>query len=145
MADRPLLTDEDQQQLADLIAACEHQTSAEIKIFLEPWCWGDPLRRARQKFKELHLHRTRLRNGLLLYVAYQSHRFAVVGDEGLCQKLPPQFWEHLRDELIELFRKFPLAEALGHAIRRCGRELSHYFPAVSPNPNELSNTIEFAQ
>ncbi|MCS6916285.1 MAG: TPM domain-containing protein [Chitinophagales bacterium] len=142
MTDRPLLTAQEQQFLAQAIADVEKQTTGEIKIFLEPECPTDPYVQAQKKFFELNLHQTRQRTGVLIYVAYQSHHFAVLADTGLHHQLPDGFWNNLRDELTEQFRNKPLAEALHHAVTRCGAALMRYAPAAPSNPDELSNRVE---
>lgn len=142
MSEPIVLTDDQRRQLARLIAALEQQTTGELKIVIEPFCDGDPLQCAQKHFFRLGLQHTRHRTGVLVYLAYVSRQFALLGDEGLHRHLPPDFWNALRDELIPLLQQKSVYEALQHALNRCGAELARFFPATTPNINELSDAVE---
>ncbi|HET7875067.1 MAG TPA: TPM domain-containing protein, partial [Methylomirabilota bacterium] len=70
---RRVFSDDDLEAMRAAIARTEAQTSAEIRLHLEPRVPrannGDALIRARQVFAHLGMHRTARRNGVLIYLA----------------------------------------------------------------------------
>ncbi|MFO1487862.1 MAG: TPM domain-containing protein [Verrucomicrobiota bacterium] len=62
------------------IRAAELQTSGEIRVFVSRKNVSDAVTAAQAEFARLEMHRTRERNGVLIYVAPLSQTFAVIGD-----------------------------------------------------------------
>ena len=87
------------------------------------------------------MHRTELRNGVLIYIALADKQFAIVGDSGIHQCVSNAFWEEVKEEMSKLFLATTPEEAICHGINRAGEKLRHYFPASNSNPNELSDEI----
>lgn len=140
---RNFFTKEEQQLLIDAIAGAELKTSGEIRVHIENFSFGSELKRAEKVFKKLNMHQTAERNGVLIYIASLSHKVAVVGDEGIHQKLGQEFWEQLVADLISQFKADKKAPALAGCIVKCGEQLGKYFPRKEDDKNELSNTISF--
>lgn len=140
---RNFFNKEEQQQLIDAIAGAELKTSGEIRVHIENFSFGSELKRAEKVFKKLNMHQTAERNGVLIYIASLSHKVAVVGDEGIHQKLGQEFWEQLVADLISQFKADKKAPALAGCIVKCGEQLGKYFPRKEDDKNELSNTISF--
>jgi uncharacterized membrane protein len=88
------------------------------------------------------MHKTEARNGILFFLAPDSHAFAVVGDQGIHEKVGPAFWDHVRDAAVTRFKEGKLADGLIAAIEACGEQLLHHFPYDGlTDQNELSNEI----
>ena len=138
-------TAEQHQQILDAIAEAEKDTSGEIRLFLENHCKADVLDRAAYLFGELNMHKTALRNGVLFYLAVVSHKFAVIGDAGINAKVPPDFWNHIKDVMQQRFAAGDFVTGLQEGIRMSGKALKEYFPYTSGDSNELSNDIVFGQ
>lgn len=131
-----------EQALIQSIEAAEAKTSGEIRVHVEPRCKEeDPFARAVALFAELEMHQTEQRNGVLFYIAYEDHRFAIVADEGIHQKVPPHFWEEVRDVMQAEFKAGKPLEACQKGIALAGEKLQHFFPADPSQGNELSNEI----
>lgn len=133
----------EQQQLVDAISQAELNTSGEIRLHLENFCFGNELERAKKVFVKLQLHRTRERNGVLIYMATLSRKIAIIGDEGIHSKLGTEFWNRLVEQLIGQLKKDRKADALAECIVECGKQLGKFFPLQSDDTNELSNDISF--
>jgi uncharacterized membrane protein len=140
---RNFFTKEEQQLLVDAISKAELCTSGEIRLHIENFCWGDGLKRAAKVFGELNMHQTAERNGVLIYIATLSRKVAVIGDEGIHQKLGSEFWDKVVDNLITKFKADEKAPGLAACIIECGEQLGKYFPRQGDDKNELSNTISF--
>jgi uncharacterized membrane protein len=134
---------QEQELLIDAIGKAEMRTSGEIRIHLENFCVGNEVRVAQKIFKRLNMHQTAERNGVLFYIATVSRKIAVIGDEGIHQKLGTAFWNTIAEDLIREFKANRKAEALAKCILECGEQLAKYFPRKDDDKNELSNTISY--
>ena len=140
---RKFFTPQEQQLLIDAIAEAELKTSGEIRVHIENFSLGSELKSAAKVFRKLNMHETAERNGVLIYIATLSHKVAVIGDEGIHQKLGQEFWEQLVARLIAQFKADRKAEALAACIVECGEQLGKFFPRRSDDKNELSNSISY--
>lgn len=106
--------------LEEAIKAAELKTSAEIVLHLDNFCWGNPLTTAKRRFASLGMYKTAERNGVLIYIATLSRKIAVLGDEGIFQKLGPVYWNEKVENLIKEFKANHKAEALTALILDLG-------------------------
>jgi uncharacterized membrane protein len=134
---------EEQELIVKAIQSAEKNTSGEIRVHLESFCWGDPIQRAEKLFTKLNMRATREQNGILIYIATESHKIAVIGDAGIHKKLGKEYWDKIVNELISKFKEGRQAQGLAKAIMDCGEQLKHYFPYNSDDKNELHDHISF--
>ncbi len=146
---RKFFTTDEQRQVREAIAAAEARTSGEIRLHVErdvprrkPIA-GDPYLRAREVFAQLGMHETAERNGVLIYLATRSRRFAVLGDEELHQRVGEDFWSEIRDLFAEHFRADRFVTGLTAGIALVGERLRKYFPHRDDDLNELSDDISY--
>lgn len=136
-------TKEQQKQVTNAIAEAELNTSGEIRVHIESTCKEDVLDRAAFIFKELEMHKTELRNGVLFYLSVEDHKLAILGDSGINSQVPKNFWLEIKDFLISEFRNGRYAEGLREGILKAGIQLKQHFPYQKGDVNELSNEISF--
>jgi uncharacterized membrane protein len=153
MARRPawaqgFLGDADFDAITRAIQSAESRTSAEIRVHLERRVPRSLLRsrpevltRAQHVFRRLGMHRTAERHGVLIYVAVEEHRLAVVGDEGIHARVGPDHWNHVRDLMVEELRAGAPRAAMERAIEEVGRALAAHFPRRPDDRNELSDEV----
>lgn len=134
---------QEQQLLVNAIGEAELNTSGEIRLHIENFCFGNELKRAQKVFAKLQMHQTKERNGVLIYIASLSRKVAVIGDEGIHQKLGSEFWATVVDKLINQFKADKKAPALAECIIECGKQLGTYFPRQHDDTDELSNSISY--
>ena len=135
------LTKEQEQTLVDAIKVAEKNTSGEIRVHLEKASDVPPMDRALDLFYQLKMNETVQRNGVLIYVAIESNKFAILGDEGIHNKVTDSFWNATKDIVISHFRKKEYTIGLELAILDVGEKLKTYFPYQSDDVNELSDNI----
>lgn len=140
---RDFFDKQEQQLLVDAIASAELKTSGEIRLHVSNFCFGNEVKAAEKVFTRLKMHQTKERNGVLIYIATLSRKVAVVGDEGIHQKLSDEFWQKIVIQLIQKFKQNKKAEALSECIIECGEQLGNFFPRQSDDKNELTNTISY--
>ena len=132
----------DHARIVQAIKNAEARTSGEVRVFLQRGEITDPMAAARAQFTKLGMTRTRERNGVLIFVAPRSQKFAVVGDEGIHQRCGDAFWQQLVASMQERFRTENFTDALVHAIDRAGQLLSAEFPKQPDDRNELPNAVD---
>ncbi|MDX5421573.1 MAG: TPM domain-containing protein [Hymenobacteraceae bacterium] len=138
------ITPADEKTIMAAIKEAELNTSGEIRVHVESNCEGDVLDRATEVFAELHMHQTKLRNGVLFYVALEDHQFAVLGDAGINATVPDHFWEDITAEVVKYFKQKKYAEGLSRGIKMAGEQLKAHFPYDPKGDiNELSDDISF--
>ncbi|WP_321997810.1 TPM domain-containing protein [Draconibacterium orientale] len=132
-------------QITNAIRVAETNTSGEIRVHIEKHCAGDVLDRAAYIFEKLEMHKTELRNGVLFYLAVEDKRFAILGDGGINQKVPDDFWETTKEVVIAKLKEGKYAEALADGIIMAGEQLKTHFPYQDDDVNELSDEISFGK
>jgi uncharacterized membrane protein len=129
-------------RIGNAIKAAEAKTSGQIRVFLQRGKFEeDALARARTKFIQLGMEKTRERNAILIFVAPREQKFAVVGDEGVHQKCGEKFWQDLVARMRGHFLREDFTQALVEAIESAGELLARYFPKTGPSSNELPDEI----
>lgn len=137
-----LFNADERERIRQAIADAEKMTSGEIRVFFEPKSGTEnPYERALQLFAKLEMHKTALRNAVLFYFAHESHQFALVGDEGIYQKVQPTFWDDVLLTCIDLFKEKRYVEGLEHGIAEVGKRLKEHFPYGGDDKNELPDDI----
>ena len=140
----PLFGKEEQQRIVATIQEAEKQTSGEIKVHIEARCPdADVMERAKTVFGELGLHTTKEQNGVLLYLAHEDRKFAVLGDKGINEKVPSDFWESTKEKLRAHFKKNEFTEGLCEGIEEAGQQLKKFFPYQADDTNELPDDVSF--
>lgn len=136
-------TREQRDDIKQAIMNAELDTSGEIRVHIDSKCKGDVITRALEVFKKLKIHKTELRNGVLFYLAVKNRKFAVIGDEGINEVVPDDFWEELKSEMLDAFREEHFTDGLIDGITKTGNYLKKHFPYQTDDVNELSDEISF--
>ena len=89
------------------------------------------------------MHRTAARNGVLVYMAVRSRKFAVVGDEELHRRVGDGFWEDVVARMGEAFGEGRFVEGIEGGIGLIGEKLREFFPYRDDDVNELPDEISF--
>ena len=140
---KEIFTAEVQKQVVDAIEQAELNTSGEIRVHVEDECKDEVLDRAALVFGKLNMEKTELRNGVLFYLAVQDRKFAILGDEGIDQKVSDSFWDEITQVVIGEFKNGGYAEGLSKGIIMAGEQLESHFPYQEDDVNELDNDISF--
>lgn len=140
-----LFNTEEQEQIKLAIQAAEFQTSGEIRVFVEEKCADtDVFNRAVYQFNKLKMNETEQRNGVLIYLAVNDKKFAIIGDTGINEKVNTDFWESTKDLMIEHFKKSEMTQGLVEGIAKVGEQLKTLFPYDKNDKNELPDEIAFS-
>ncbi|NCP46170.1 MAG: TPM domain-containing protein [Flavobacteriales bacterium] len=139
-----LFTIAQQQEIIAAIKEAEKNTSGEIRVHIEKNCKEDVLDHAAFIFDELEMQQTALRNGVLIYLAVEDRKLAILGDAGINLKVPKGFWDEIKDVMITNFKEGKFTEGLSQGIILAGEQLKKHYPHEKENDvNELSDEISF--
>ena len=144
---RALLNDDDLAAIVQAVHAAEEGTSGEIRVHLERvvrrprGAAPDALARAREVFAQLGMHKTARRNGVLIYLAVEDRKVAIVGDEGIHARVGDAGWDRLRDAMVERLRRGEARAAVVEAVRDVGSVLARHFRHEKGDIDELSDDV----
>ncbi len=133
----------DEDRIVAAIGEAENQTSGEIRVHVEKHCPVDLMDRAVEVFANLHMHKTRYRNGVLIYIACYDHKFAIIGDAGINAKVEDDFWSREKKILEANFKESKFTDGICEAIQQVAQVLKRHFPYQSGDINELPDDISF--
>ncbi len=139
-----LFSKADREAIVNAIRSAEVSTSGEIQVHIESRCKGEVLDRAVKVFDTLKMYQTKDRNGVLFYLAVVDHRFAILGDAGINEVVPDDFWENIKEHMASYFKKGQFTQGLIDGIHMAGEQLGQHFPYQGDSDiNELPDEISF--
>jgi uncharacterized membrane protein len=132
----------DHDRIIEAIRKAEACTSGEIRIAIAPFFFGSLKRRSGRAFRRLGMSRTRLHNGVLIFVVPSRKQFRVLGDSAIHARVGQAHWDQVVSDLSVQFAAGDYTEGLVAAVEAVGRELARHFPAsIEDNPDELPNEL----
>ena len=142
---KDFFTKEQREDIRQAVVNAELDTSGEIRVHIETNCKGEVLDRAAFIFSKLGMQKTEKRNSVLFYLAVNHRRFAVIGDKGINAVVPEDFWDDIKNLLLNHFREARFTEGLIEGITLVGNKLKSHFPYQTDDVNELSDDISFGK
>ena len=106
----------------------EHKTTGEVRVVVMHKHVEDAVAAAQAEFLRLGMNQSKERNGVLIFVAPRSHKFAVIGDEAVHAKCGDEFWRKLADAMSGYFRKAEFSPGIIHGVQKAGDLLAEHFP-----------------
>lgn len=143
MKAKHFFTDLQKKALVEAISSAELNTSGEIRLHLTEHCKNDPRDEAVAMFGQLKMHQTEQRNGVLIFLAVVDKKFAIIGDKGINELVPEDFWDSIRDQMLSHFKNQEFDLGLIKGIEQVGEKLKKYFPIRNNDVNELTNDISY--
>jgi uncharacterized membrane protein len=134
---------EGQRRIAEAITDAERHTTGEICVHVTPRCRGNVIKRATRTFNRLHLYTTKRRNAVLIFVAYEARKLAILGDTAINEAVPKGYWDDEVEALTRFLKAGRPVDGLCEVIAHIGERLSQFFPGERDDENELSNEVTF--
>jgi uncharacterized membrane protein len=138
-----VFTEEEQLLIRRAVESAEMDTSGEIRVCIEKTCSEEVLDRAAKYFYKLDMDKTKLRNGVLIYLATVDRKFAIIGDAGINKVVPETFWDDAKHAMLEQLKLGKLVEGITTGVEMAGHQLQKYFPHLAADKNELPDDIAF--
>jgi uncharacterized membrane protein len=135
----------DAEKVKQAIIEAEKRTSGEIRVSVSPFFWGNVQRVAERAFDRLGMTRTKDSNAILFFIVPARKRFAVIGANGIHEKVGQDFWHKVVAAMANKFRAGHFTEGLIAGIEQVGESLATYFPYdPASDVNELSDDVDFS-
>jgi uncharacterized membrane protein len=141
MKEQDFLNQLHHEKIVAAIREAEQKTSGEIRVFVSRKLVDDPVIAAQAAFVELGMQKTAERNGVLIFVAPQVCKFAVIGDSAIHAKCGDVFWIEMRDSMGEHFRKSDFTQGIIFGIKKAADLLVQHFPRRPDDRNELPDDV----
>jgi uncharacterized membrane protein len=138
---RTFLSGDERERVVAAVREFERRTSGEIRVHLQERIDGSAKDEAARVFDKLGMARTRDRNGVLFFVGVRDRRFAVIGDTGIYEALPGNFWSGVVTCVEGRFANGQYAMGLIEGIRMAGTALANHFPPRPDDINELPDSL----
>jgi uncharacterized membrane protein len=136
-------SEDERKAIVAAIQKAEELTSGEIRVHIQPET-ERVLDDAAETFATLGIHKTKLRNGVLFFLATESKKFAILGDAGINTRVPEGFWNEISSCMSNLFKQGQFAKGLEEGILMAGKALQIHFPYdKTTDKNELSDDISY--
>jgi uncharacterized membrane protein len=124
----------DHDRVVEAIRTAEIGTSGEIRVMIARHKVEDAVVAAQEYFNHTGMANSRHRNGILIFVAPRSRKFAVIGDRAVHEKCGDAFWASLTEAMGSRFREGKFTEGVVHGIERAGELLGRTFPRSKDDP-----------
>ncbi len=133
----------DEPRIVESIRLAEGRSRGEIRIHVTEARVSDPVPEAVVAFERLGMTATAERNGILIFVAPENQKFAVLGDSGITSIVGTGPLDEIASAISAAFREARFTDGLVAAIEKAGDLLAAHFPSRqgAEEQNELPNTI----
>jgi uncharacterized membrane protein len=132
---------EEKIKIVKAIQAAEQDSSGEIRVHLLRSFRGEEIEESKKIFEKIGMTSTKDRNGVLFILGIQDRKLVVLGDQGIHEKVPSDFWDGINDRVLKEFKQKRFLEGLVIGIQLCGEKLKKFFPHQARDKNELSDQI----
>lgn len=121
------MTRRERNSIAAAIGKAEDGTTGRIAVRVIPDGAVDAFDRAKREFERAGLHRHRSANAALILVAPKAHRFALIGDRALHERVGDAFWNGVVEEARPYFARGAIVDGVVYAVGRIGEALRAHF------------------
>ena len=127
----------EEKRIMAAIRTAETASSGEIRLYVESICGDSVEKRTVEVFKKLEMYKTQERNAVLIYIAMESRKFAIFGDEGIHKKMGFSFWTNEAATLKSFLTEDQIVEGVCKVAVDIGEVLKVHFPRSTNDKNEL--------
>ena len=101
--------------------------------------------RATRYFMESGVYNTKDRTGILIFISIMERRVELLADSGINEKISPEKWQNIVDNIIKGIKHKDIASHLTESINKCGDLLAEHFPIQADDKNELTDDIDILE
>lgn len=136
---KTFFTGAEKEKIVEAIRQIEKNSSGEICVHLDAHKSGHVMDRAKRIFQKLGIAKTKHRNGILIYLSLSDRQFAILGDQGIHNRVGDQFWAEAAAKMGSAFSKGEFLKGVVDTIGWLGIYLKEHFPKEAGDKNELPN------
>lgn len=138
------LTKKDQKKIIKAIQKAEKNTSGEIRVHIHTGTSQDHFKAAIDLFETLKMNETQHRNGVLIHISPEDQNITIIGDIGIHQVTPENFWDEIKETIVKKFKQKEYVKGLTKGIKMAGKALKKHFPYQKGDINELPDEISWS-
>lgn len=128
MKTKHFLNQLEKDRLIAAIKEAELGNSSDVVLFINHKKVDDAMSAAHGVFTKLKLSQTTPQNSVLVFLAPESQKLAVIGGADLYKVLPPEWWSSLISKITTSFVGGRLTEGLLAGLHEIGTALRLHFP-----------------
>jgi uncharacterized membrane protein len=143
MKPKAFLKQLDHDRIVAAIREAEARSRGELRVHVANRDVDDVQQAAAKQFEAFGMTATAERNGVLIYVAPSSRKFAVIGDTGIHERCGASFWSEIASAMEAEFREGRFTDGIVKGVARAGEALATHFPraAGGADTNELPDEV----
>lgn len=111
----------DHAKIIKAIKEAEQKTSGPVRLYVSHRAVKDPIKAARWALARLGIHKHPDQNGVVIFVAPEAQKFAVIGDKRIHEKLKDEFWVQVVALIGEHFKTGEFTVGIVSAIAKVGQ------------------------
>ncbi len=143
MADiRDFISENDKKEIESAMLNADYKTTGEIRVRFERKAGRDALTAARNAFMKLGMRENPMQNGVLFYVSIFDRKLAIIGDDGINDKVGQPFWTRVLEAVTVKFKEKQYAIGLIGGINMVAERLAESYPdekiELKENPEALT-------
>lgn len=138
------LSKKDEHKIIAAIQQAEKNSSGEIRVHIEFEPSDNHMAKAVEVFQRLGMDKTQQRNGVLFHVSPKDHFFTIIGDTGIDEVTPADFWQEINALVLKHFKQENYVKGLCEGIKKTGKALKKHFPYQDDDINELPDEISYS-
>lgn len=138
-------TEQESDSIVNAIGKIEASTVGELRLHIEDLCAESPVDRAIEVFNKLGMYKTDHQTGILIYIATEDHKLAIIGDKGIHSILGEAYWNQIMTEMRQLIINESVYAGVMYGVQAVGEKLIEHFPEIRRPNNELSNEISYGR
>ena len=140
------LSAEDLTNIESVLTEVELKTSGELRLclkkkrgYLETGL--TPRELAVNEFYKLGMNNTADGTGVLFFILFDEHKFEIIADKGINEKIQDEKWKELSEGIIRNFSQDKYKDGIIYMIQSVGEILIKEFPVKEGDVNELPDDI----
>jgi len=138
--------DDELLRISNKIKEMEKQTAGEICVSIKEKRKFAEKNKSLREFAEMEFFKrgvanTRDKTGILIFLLLEDRKFYVLADKGINEKVSPDTWDKIKDDMQKMFQKGNFSKGLIYGVEEVGKILSQHFPIKPDDTNELSNRV----
>jgi uncharacterized membrane protein len=127
------------ERIVTAIRAAEKGTNGRIVVHVQRRVHGDTRDAAEERFRRLHLDRHEAGNAVLILIAHEDRKLAVLGGPAMDDVVSDGFWGDVVSGLSEQLRQGDLAAAVEAAVELIGPIYTEHFSLEAPPEEEATD------
>ncbi len=140
-----ILKEEELELINGAVSSAQAGSSGKIRVRFCEKAGKDPLKKAKEAFVIMGLRDMPAKNAVLFYISIKDKKIAVLGDDGINEKVRPEFWENVKNAVVEKLKEGEIAIGPAGGINLVAEKFSEFFPEEKEEQQAPVNAVSFEE